>query len=113
MLPILGSLLAIPLTKIIEENKIIESKKLAVGPAETVKALDIIDALLKWLLFFKELLILVDNELGSKSPSNFTNPPKGSIQIFQTTPDLSLNPSNFGPNPILNSWTPIPHLFPT
>ena len=47
ILPILGSSLAIPLTKIIEENKIIESKKLAAGPAETVKALDIIDALLK------------------------------------------------------------------
>ena len=91
---------------------IIESKKLATGPAETVKALDITDALLKSLVFFEKLLFLEDNELGSKSPSNLTNPPKGSIQIFQTTSDLSLNPSNFGPNPMLNSRTPIPHFFP-
>ena len=64
-------------------------------------------------MFFEKPLFLVDNELGSKSPSNLTNPPKGSMQIFQTTPDLSLKPSILGPNPILNSCTPIPHFFPT
>ena len=112
ILPIIGLSLANPFIIIIEEKRNIDNKKLANGPAETVKALDNIVALLKWFKLLIELSFCWVNELGSRSPSNFTKPPKGSRQNFHKTPVLSLYQNNFGPKPILNSFTPIPHLFP-